>query len=434
MATFHDSITFASDVTVSGTFTASGVPTLNGTTLLVNGDATAGTDQDPAIALLGGDGGSELIRTTLGQDSSADKAFIKMQGGSAGATEKSMTLHVGTIGTTAAVNSTIVLEAGASSTNKPASLVNTGSTGVLAITGTSGVTLSDSTATLSLASGALTATSLVSATLAPSGAATVNPAGAASLESSAAAINVGANAVAQPVNIGTGAAARVITVGNAASASLTLEAGVGALTVNADTGMTISNASSGNITIDNQAATGEIRVDLGTDTSATKFAVRNNSGTTLFSVDGAGTVTGAGGTVSRQVLERDAGTSQGSGNTNIIRFTNAVAAAGSGCFTFTDSAADGSYITASVNCMVTIAATVNRASGTLWIKSAASLSNSVSATDTDIKAVADFATANEGATATFYMAAGDRAWVSLSAAPGGSYARLNRLMVSAISI
>jgi hypothetical protein len=335
MAVFDDidGVTVRNNLTVNGTLIAAGIPTLNGATLTVNADAAAGTDQDPALALMGGDGGTEVIKSVLGQDSSADKMFLRMYGGAAGTTEKAATLHLGGIGTTANVGSTLTLEAGNGSTNKPVTLANS----------------------------------------------------------------------------------------------------AGALTDTASAGVNVVNTTSGNILLDNQATTGEIRMDLGTDTSATAFKVRNNSGTTLFSVDGAGTITPST-SVSRQVLERDSGISQGTTNTNILRFTNAVAAAGSGCFTFTDSASDGSYITASTACMVTVNTTLNRGSGTLWIKAGASLSNTVSATDTDIKAVADYATANEGASATFYMAANDKAWVALSAAPGGSYPRLNRLMVSAVAI
>lgn len=49
----------------------------------------------------------------------------------------------------------------------------------------------------------------------------------------------------------------------------------------------------GNLIIDNKATTGKTYVDLGTDTSATAFAVRNNSGTELFKVsaDGVAAVT-----------------------------------------------------------------------------------------------------------------------------------------------
>ena len=60
----------------------------------------------------------------------------------------------------------------------------------------------------------------------------IDAAGALSLNSSAAAINIGDDAVAQAVNIGTGAAARTVTVGNTAGASsLVLQSGTGKITV-----------------------------------------------------------------------------------------------------------------------------------------------------------------------------------------------------------
>jgi len=123
-------------------------------------------------------------------------------------------------------------------------------------------------------------------------------AGAVSLESSGAAINVGADAVAQAVNIATGAAARVVTIGNAASASLALDAGVGAFSVLADTTAAITSgtamtltATTGGIDLDSVGATEAVYATLGTDTSATEFAVRDNSEARHFIVDGAGDLT-----------------------------------------------------------------------------------------------------------------------------------------------
>ena len=111
------------------------------------------------------------------------------------------------------------------------------------------------------------------------GAVDIDGGGAVSLESSGAAINVGADAVAQPVNIGTGAAARVITVGNAASASLTLEAGVGALTANADTTITVTSGTGTTVA-------GGLRVSSGTASAITTTRVLTaaDSGG-VFSVD-----------------------------------------------------------------------------------------------------------------------------------------------------
>lgn len=297
-------------------------------TMLINSNAAAGTNEDPALALLGGDGSTNLERTTLVQDSSAGKVSIKRQSGALGTTEASPTLHIGAIATTAAVNSTLVLEAGASSTNKPASFVNTGSTGVLAITGTTGVTLSDSVATLSLNAGAFTETALASIDLTPSGASTLNPAGANSIESSASAINIGANAVAQAVNVGTGAAARVITIGNAASASVSIDAGVGALTAQADTTVDIDaggalslNSSAGAINIGNDAVAQA--VNIATGAAARVITVGNAASASLALEGGVGGLTAqADGAVSITAGT----TAQLSGTTTTIQGSVAVAA------------------------------------------------------------------------------------------------------------
>ncbi len=76
----------------------------------------------------------------------------------------------------------------------------------------------------------LTALTIHGSTIAQSAGSTfaLNAVGALSLNSSAAAINVGNNAVAQAINIGTGAAARTLTVGNVTGAT--------AVNVNAGTG------------------------------------------------------------------------------------------------------------------------------------------------------------------------------------------------------
>ncbi|MFA9272275.1 MAG: hypothetical protein ACEQSX_16285 [Baekduiaceae bacterium] len=54
---------------------------------------------------------------------------------------------------------------------------------------------------------------------------------------------------------------------------------------------TLVTSATGNLVIDNTSVTGHTYLDLGTDTSATSWAVRNNSGTALLEVDGVGTAT-----------------------------------------------------------------------------------------------------------------------------------------------
>lgn len=396
---YQADVTFEGNVTVSGTFTAAGVPTLQGLTLLVNGNAAAGTDEDPAIALLGGDGGSELIRTTIGQDSSADKAFVKMQGGAAGATEKSMTLHVGAIATVASVNSTLVLEAGASAANKPASLVNTGSTGVLAIAATTGVTIDAAT---SLAVG----NASTNPTFSQLGTGQVSFAG-----------NVNA-----PAGVDVNADSQALTVGASADLSISHN-GTDTLVVN----------TTGHLRIDNQATTGKIQVDLGTNDGNTAFEVRNNSGSVVASITAAGVSTGFGSTVYMQSAEYASVLARGSSNTNILYASVTRTAAGSGCFTATTSAANGTYIQATRNCWVTVSLSLNRASGTAWIKTAAALSNTLNAGDTDSRGAKDYAVANESLSHTFYLASGNYAWTAMSADPGAQ-AEINKLSFVAMAV
>lgn len=51
-------------------------------------------------------------------------------------------------------------------------------------------------------------------------------------------------------------------------------------------------STTGNLIIDNQNATGFTKIDLGSDTTATGLQVRNNSGTVLFQINGAGAIVG----------------------------------------------------------------------------------------------------------------------------------------------
>lgn len=280
--TFQDNITFAGDVSIAGTLTATGIPTLNGATLTINADAAAGTDQDPALAMKGGDGGTEIIVTTFGQDSSADKAYIKMQGGAAGTTEKSMTLHVGALATTAAVNSTLVLEAGASSTNKPASLVNTGSTGVLAITGTTGVTVSDSVATLSLNAGALTENALASVDLSPSGSVSIAAGTTAQMSGTTVSLS-GTTAVSAIVPDNTANAFRVLEGANEYVKVTTTNSSEAITLGNATTNPAITTLGTGQITLaGNVNATGGLDVTGAALTVASQAITQTGSGQVDF--------------------------------------------------------------------------------------------------------------------------------------------------------
>ena len=128
----------------------------------------------------------------------------------------------------------------------------------------------------------------------------IDGSGAVSLESSAGAINVGGDAIAQALNLGS-AGARVITLGSAAAASLSVDSGIGAWTLQGDTtgaltsGTTMTLTSvAGNMVLDSQGATAAIYNTLGTDTLATEWAVRDNSEDRKLIVTGAGVITLAG--------------------------------------------------------------------------------------------------------------------------------------------
>lgn len=216
----------------------------------VNTDATAGVDQDSSIVLSGGDGGSEIIKTTLKQDSSADLAYITIGGGAAGTTRKTPTLVLGLPGeTTASLDARLRFDGATDAgVTKNASILFEGEEDRLTSTATTN-RVSDGTLTLALNAGSLSETGLVNLSLTGSGTVAVSGttvdidgSGAVSVESSGGALNVGADAVAQAVNIATGAAARVISIGNAASASATVNAGVGALTLSNSTASLVLTA------------------------------------------------------------------------------------------------------------------------------------------------------------------------------------------------
>lgn len=80
------------------------------------------------------------------------------------------------------------------------------------------------------------------------------------------------------------------------------------LTIVHDGTNTLVTSTTGNLVVDNTSVTGHTYFDLGTDTSATSWAVRNNSGTALLEVDAAGTATLHDGTT---LLRKGAGTGTG---------------------------------------------------------------------------------------------------------------------------
>jgi fibronectin-binding autotransporter adhesin len=173
----------------------------------------------------------------------ADAAGLSVQGSLAGD-------GIVSIGGTTTVDSFVVGTAAAVA-------ITAGSTATLTAALGSAASLADGAGSLVMTSGSLTETSLVNTTLTGSGTMTltgggvstfgddtgtlifggtgavttngmttvdIDGSGIVSVNSSAAAINIGDDAIAQPLNLGTGAAARVISVGSASSTSVTLTA------------------------------------------------------------------------------------------------------------------------------------------------------------------------------------------------------------------
>ena len=136
----------------------------------------------------------------------------------------------------------------------------------------------------------------------------IDGAGVVEINSSAAAIGIGNDAVAQNINIGTGAAARTITIGNVTtSTGLVLNSGTGSIalastgtgdiTLDSDDTLLIDadgvlelNSSAGAISIGNDADAQAI--NIGTGAAARTITVGNNTGATALSLQ-AGTA-GAG--------------------------------------------------------------------------------------------------------------------------------------------
>lgn len=236
MAVFHDvdGVTVKNNLTVEGDLSVTGSLSESALALTINANAAAGTNEDPSLILLGGDGGTEIVKSTIKQDSSADLLYIELDGGAAGTTRKSPTLVVGVPGeTTVSMDSTIRLEGSSDAgVNRVASIVHLGEERRLTVLASNSLVLSDGTGSRTSTAGAVTHAGVSTYELDASGNITI--------ESSAGALSMGADAVAQPVNIATGAAARVISIGNAASASLALEAGVGALSANSDVSLDVN--------------------------------------------------------------------------------------------------------------------------------------------------------------------------------------------------
>jgi hypothetical protein len=114
----------------------------------------------------------------------------------------------------------------------------------------------------------------------------IDSAGALAVNSSAGAISIGNDAVAQAINVGTGAAARTITVGNSTGAtSVVLNCGTGALNIG-------TNAVAHTITLGNSTGATSLVLDcgtgalnVGTNAVAHTVTIGNTTGATAVNVN-----------------------------------------------------------------------------------------------------------------------------------------------------
>ena len=109
-------------------------------------------------------------------------------------------------------------------------------------------------------------------------------------------IGIGSTAPSALLTVGSGDLFQVDSSGNVTmNADTTFTLGAGSdITLTHNGTNTVLTSATGNLLIDNTNTTGSTQLQLGTDTNATDFQVLNNSGTTLFEVDGSGTGTIAG--------------------------------------------------------------------------------------------------------------------------------------------
>lgn len=126
----------------------------------------------------------------------------------------------------------------------------------------------------------------------------------------------------------------------------------------------------------------------------------------------------------------------GSTNTNVLRTAAAdQKATGASCFTSTDSATLGRYITASRAIMMTVSVCLNITGGNLVIRAGAALDNSVTPDALEKARGLGLAGASPVAmTSTFHMAQGDICWVAADATPNNPNDFENRVIFSARSV
>lgn len=121
----------------------------------------------------------------------------------------------------------------------------------------------------------------------------LDAAGAIELNSSAAAIEIGNDAVEQAINIGTGAAARVISVGNSTGAtSVSIYSGSGDISMSSTASIDVDAATSigigsdaASISIDIGSGTGEKTINVGGGTGDRTISIGNGSGASVLTLE-----------------------------------------------------------------------------------------------------------------------------------------------------
>jgi len=156
----------------------------------------------------------------------------------------------------------------------------------LTLTGSTSAHFGDDIATWDFdGAGAVSETGITTFSLTPSGSVDIDAGGAVTIDSSAGAITIGGDAVAQPLYLGT-AGARSIQIGSAAAAVVAIDAGVGSFAVLADTTIDLDaggalgiESSGGAITIGGDAVAQA--VNLGTGAAARVITIGNAASASL---------------------------------------------------------------------------------------------------------------------------------------------------------
>lgn len=213
-----------------------------------------------ALVLNSGTGGVAVASTGSGDITMASSDTLLLD--SAGVLELNSSAGVISIGNDAVAQN---INVGTGAAARVITIGNVSSTtGLVLRSGTGGI--------------AMSSTSTGDITMASADTLLLDAAGVLELNSSAGAISIGNDAVAQAINIGTGAAARVITIGNVTGATgLVLNSGTGNITISSNSTGNISlvsgKVSSASTTVTNSSFVGTTTITGLTTASAASFTV-----------------------------------------------------------------------------------------------------------------------------------------------------------------